>query len=100
MFMLYLPKLKRFPRYLQLSRFYGSMELANLTNKTFNCNTYIHNYAYTWRRPTLQELKTLDIGTRLFDNAAFVDIQVMGTFSEDFLEVRGLRGRGSQPWLI
>ena len=65
---------------------------------TFNCKKFQfltfytdrHNYAYTW--------KTLDIGTRLFDNVAFVSIHVTERFSEDFLEVRGLRGRGSQIW--
>ena len=63
---------------------------------TFNCKKYqfltfytdFHNYAYTW--------KTLDIGTRLFDNVSFVRIHVMERFSEDFLEVRGLRGRRSE----
>ena len=39
---------------------------------------------------------TLDIFTRLLDNAAFVCIHVVGRFSEDFSEVRGLRSRGLQ----
>ena len=46
-----------------------------------------HNYAYTWKRFSLEELKTLDNGTRLFDNAAFVCIHMMERFSKDFLEV-------------
>ena len=37
------------------------------------------------------EMKTLDIGTGLFDNAAFVCIQVVEKFSED-LEVEKFRG--------
>ena len=69
---------------------------------TVSCNIYIDfdKYTFTWKRLSLEELKTLDIGTRLFDNAAFVRIYVMKRFSEDFLEVRELRGGGSQLWLI
>ena len=33
-----------------------------------------HNYAYTWKRLSSEELKTLDI---VFDNAAFVRIHVI-----------------------
>ena len=39
---------------------------------------------------------TLDIITRLFDNAAFVCIHVVARFSKDLSEVRGLRCRGFQ----
>ena len=35
--------------------------------------------------------KTLDIGTRLLDNAAFVRIHVVERFSKNFSEMRGLR---------
>ena len=59
-----------------------------------------HNYAYTWKRLSLEELKTLDIRFKLFDNAAFVRIHLMEKFSKDFLGVLGMRGRGSQLWLI
>ena len=48
----------------------------------------------------IEELKTLDICSRLLDNAAFVRIHLTERFSEDYLEVRELRGRGSQLWLI
>ena len=44
----------------------------------------------------MEELKTLDIGTRLLDNAAFVCIHVVERFSEVFSEVRGLGSRGFQ----
>ena len=44
----------------------------------------------------MKKLKTLDISTTLLDNVAFVFFHVMERFSEDFLEVRGLRSRGSQ----
>ena len=37
---------------------------------------------------------TFDIITRLYDNAAFVCVHVVGRFSEDFSEVHGLRSRG------
>ena len=46
--------------------------------------TDFHNYAYTWKRLSPEELKALDI---VFDNAAFVRVQVMEKFSEDFLEM-------------
>ena len=39
---------------------------------------------------------TLDIITRLLDNAAFICVHVVGRFSKDFSEVRGLRGRRFQ----
>ena len=41
-------------------------------------------------------MKNLDISTTLFDNVTFVFFHVMETFSEDFLEVRGLGSRGFQ----
>ena len=55
-----------------------------------------HKYAYTWIRKLIKRLKTLDISTTLSDNVAFVFFHVMETFSEDFLEVHGLRSRGFQ----
>ena len=39
---------------------------------------------------------TLDIITRLRDNAAFVCVHVVGRFSKDLSEVRGLRSRQFQ----
>ena len=38
----------------------------------------------------------LDIITRLLDHAAFVCVHVVGRFSKDFSEMRGLRSRGFQ----
>ena len=46
--------------------------------------TDFHNYAYTWKGLSLEELKNRDIGTRLFDNAKFVRIHVMW---KDFLKL-------------
>ena len=54
---------------------------------------HFHNYSHTKKRKLPEELKTLDIGTRLLDNAAFVRIHVVERFSIDFLEVRRLRSR-------
>ena len=39
---------------------------------------------------------TLDIITRLLDNAAFVCVHVVGGFSKDCSKVRGLRSQGFQ----
>ena len=58
--------------------------------------TNFHKYAYTWTRKLIKKSKTLDISATLFENVAFVFFHVMGTFSKDFLEVRGLRSRGFQ----
>ena len=58
--------------------------------------TNSHEYAYTRIRKLIKKLKTLDISTTLFDNVAFVFFHVIETFSEDFLEVHGLRTRGFQ----
>ena len=49
-----------------------------------------------WVEEKLLRSTTLDIITRLLDNAAFVCVHVVGRFSKDFLEVRGLRSRGFQ----
>ena len=59
--------------------------------------TDLHNYAYTSKRLSLEDLKTFD---RLFDNATFVRIYAVERFSKDFLEMMGLRGRGSQLCVI
>ena len=49
-----------------------------------------------WVEPKLFRSTTLDIITRLLDNAALVSVPVVGRFSKDFSEVRGLRSRGFQ----
>ena len=41
-------------------------------------------------------MKTLDSGTRLLDNTAFVRIQVVERFCKNFSDVCGLRIRGFQ----
>ena len=56
---------------------------------------HFHNlYLYTQTRKSLEELKTLDIGTRMLDNAAFVRIHEVERFSKDFSEVEPLTSRG------
>ena len=60
----------------------------------FNGSYYICIYIYIYIYGLKQNLfrsTTLDIITRLLDNAAFVCVHVVGRFSKDFSEVRGLR---------
>ena len=58
--------------------------------------TVLQKYAHIGLKQNLPRSTTLDIITRLVDNAAFVCIQVVGRFSEDFSETRGLRSQGFQ----
>ena len=51
-------------------------------------------YAHIGLKQSLLRSITLEIITRLLDNAAFVLIHVVERFSKDFSEVRGLRNRG------
>ena len=60
------------------------------------CYTVLQEYAHIGLKQNLLRSITLDIIIRLLDNAAFVCIHVMGRFSKDFSEVRGLRSRGFQ----
>ena len=53
--------------------------------------TVLQKYAHIGLNQNLFESTTLDIITRLLDNAAFVCLHVVGRFSKDFSEVRGLR---------
>ena len=57
---------------------------------TLHCIAEIRAYWVLFRSTTL------DINTRLLDNAAFVCVHVVGRFSKDFSEVGGLRSRGFQ----
>ena len=52
-----------------------------------------------WVEPNLFRSTTLNIITRLLDNAAFVCVHVVGKCSKDFSEVRGLRSRGFQLYV-
>ena len=52
--------------------------------------TTFQKYAYIGLKQNLLRSTALDIIPRLFDNAAFVCVHVVGRFSEDFLELRGL----------
>ena len=54
----------------------------------------LQKYAHIGLKQNLPRSTTLDIITRLRDNAAFVCVHLVGRFSEDFSEVRGLRSRG------
>ena len=58
--------------------------------------TVLQKYAHIWFKQNHLGSITLDIITRLLDNAAFVCIQVVGRFSKNFSEVRGSRSRGFQ----
>ena len=58
--------------------------------------TVLQKYAHIGLKQNLLRSITLDIITRLLDNATFVCIHVVGTFSKDFSEVCGLRSRGFQ----
>ena len=58
--------------------------------------TILQKYAHIGLKRNLLRSITLDIITRLLDNAAFVCIDVVGRYSKDFSEVRGLRSRGFQ----
>ena len=65
--------------------------------------TVLQKYAHTGLKESLLRSITLDIITRLLDNAAFVSIHVVERFSKDFSEVRGSRSRGFQlqvEWMI
>ena len=52
-----------------------------------HCNAEIRAY---WVEQNLRST-TLNIITKVFHNAAFVCVHVVGRFSKDFSEVRGLR---------
>ena len=58
--------------------------------------TVLQRYAHIGLNQNLFRSTILDIITRLLDNAAFVCVHVVGRFSKDFSEVRGLRSRGFQ----
>ena len=58
--------------------------------------TVLQKYAHIGLKQNLLRSKTLNIITRLRDNAAFVCVHVVGRFSKDFSEVRGLRSHGFQ----
>ena len=58
--------------------------------------TVLQNHAHIGLKQNLLRSTTLDIITRLLDNAAFVCVHVVGRFSKDFSEVLALRSRGFQ----
>ena len=58
--------------------------------------TVSQKYAHIGLNQNLFRSTTLDIITRLLDNAAFVCVYVVGRLSKDFSEVRELRSRGFQ----
>ena len=66
------------------------------TQVVLEYHTVLQKYAHIELKQNLLRSITLDIVTRLLDNATFVCIHVVGRFSKDFSEVRGLRSRGFQ----
>ena len=58
--------------------------------------TVLQKYAHIGLKQNLLRSITLDIITRLLDNATFVCIHVVGRFSRDFWEVCGSRSPGFQ----
>ena len=56
--------------------------------------TVLQKYSHIGLKQTLLRLTTVDIITRLLDNAAFVCVHVMGRFSKDFSEVGRLEVEG------
>ena len=69
------------------------MMIENLKSFTY---TVLQKYAHLGFNKNLFRSTTLDIITRLLDNAAFVCVNVVGRFSKEFSEVGGLRSRGFQ----
>ena len=59
-------------------------------------DSVLQKYAHIGLNQKLFRSTTLDIITRLLDNAAFVCVHLVGGFLRDFSEVRGLRSRGFQ----
>ena len=68
--------------------------LMEIQTRLTRIYTVLQKYEYTGLKQNLLRSITLDIITRVFDNAAFVCIHVVERFSKDFSEVRGLRSRG------
>ena len=62
--------------------------LALHTGRVLNY-TVLQKYAYIELKQKLLRSITLDIITRLLDNAAFVCVHPVGRFSKDFSEVHG-----------
>ena len=58
--------------------------------------TVLQKYAHIGLKQNLLRSTTLDIITRLRDNAVFVCVHEVRRFSKDFSEVRGLVSRGFQ----
>ena len=65
--------------------------LRPLITETILSYTVLQKYARIALKQNLLRSITLDIITRLLDNAVFVCIRVVERFSKDFSEVRGLR---------
>ena len=58
--------------------------------------TVLQKYAHIGLKQNLLRSTTLDIIPGLLDIAAFVCVHVVGRFSKDFSEVRGLKSLGFQ----
>ena len=75
---------------------YLVVKLDQKPTMTKQVYTVLQKYAHIGLNQNLFRLTTFDIITRLFDNAAFVCVHVVGRFSKDFSKVRGLRSQGFQ----
>ena len=62
--------------------------------------TVLQKYVHIGLKQNLLRSTTVNIITRLLDNAAFVCDHVMGRFSEHFSEVSGLRSRAFQTTVL
>ena len=60
------------------------MKMTKMAENGLCYYTVLQIYTHIGLKQNLLRSTTLDIITRLLDNAAFVCIQVVGTFSKDF----------------
>ena len=83
---------------LRIAGLHSSLERGvNGMYREFILYTRFHNYSHTKQKGKWpEELKTLDISTRLLDNAVSVRIHVAERFFKEFSAVRGLGSRRFQ----
>ena len=71
---------------MKLWSFEENVPLTVFRKGDLHCVTEIRAY---WVEQNLLRSITLDIITKVLDNAAFVCVHVVGRFSKDFSDVRG-----------
>ena len=79
--------LVRIPTYVTGSSLAEIVKIENARISNYSNYTVLQKYAHIGLKQNLLRWKTLDIITRLLDNAAFVCVHVVGRFSKDFSEV-------------